>query len=328
MRLRTFLPAGILFIAMYASHFAYGQGYARQETVARQVMEFFNAKDYEALQKLFSPEMDKAMPLDKSKQFLQLLLAQEGRMERLSGPTGTGSAAVFQAFFEHGSLDMTISLDALGKIDGLWFRQPAPKVAAPARNSTPLYLPIEGTWLVFWGGDSGDINQHHEVPNQKFAFDLIGIGPDGQTHRGQGTRNEDYYAYGRKILAPADGVVIEVIDGVRDNAPGSMNPYSALGNCVVLQHKPNEVSVLAHFQPRTIRVKPGDKVKRGAFLGRCGNSGNSSEPHLHYHLQSSAIIQDGLGIKCFFENVNVSQKGKTELRRDYSPVKGEVVSPE
>ena len=151
---------------------------------------------------------------------------------------------------------------------------------------------------------------------------------DGKTHRGDGKKNEDYYAFGREVLAPADGKVIEVIEGVRDNKPGSMNAFSALGNCVVIQHREDEVSVLAHFRQGTIKVKAGDAVKRGQVLGQCGNSGNSSEPHLHYHLQHSPIIQDGLGIKCVFQKMEVGKEGKRETRTSYSPVKGETVSPD
>jgi murein DD-endopeptidase MepM/ murein hydrolase activator NlpD len=199
--------------------------------------------------------------------------------------------------------------------------------AAPEKHQTQLSLPFKGRWLVFWGGDTREFNQHHEVPNQRFAFDLLGVGEDGKTHRLDATRNEDYYAFRREVLAPADGTVVEVIEGVLDNTPGSMNPYSAVGNCVVIQHREGEVSVLAHFKQGSIVVKAGDKVSRGQLLGQCGNSGNSSEPHVHYHLQNSPVLQDGLGIKCVFQKIVVTEDGKTETRTAFSPVKGEIISP-
>jgi len=123
-------------------------------------------------------------------------------------------------------------------------------------------------------------------------------------------------------------VVTDVIDGVRDNVPGSMNPYSALGNAVFIQHREREVSVLAHLKRSSIRVKVGDRVERGQVIGLCGNSGNSSEPHLHYHLQNTPVIQDGTGIKCYFRTVVVTRDDKTEPRKNYSPVKGDVVADE
>jgi len=182
--------------------------------------------------------------------------------------------------------------------------------------------------LVFWGGDTKALNPHHDVPNQRYAFDLEGVDEQGRTRRGASDKNEDYFAYGREVLAPGDGKVIEVIDGVHENEPGSMNPYSMVGNCVMIEHRENEVSVLCHLQPGSIQVKVGDRVKRGQPLGKCGNSGNSSEPHIHYHLQHSPILQDGLGIKPVFQKVVVNRDGKTEIKTNYSPLKGDIISPE
>ena len=107
-----------------------------------------------------------------------------------------------------------------------------------------------------------------------------------------------------------------------------MNVYSALGNAIYIKHRDNEVSILAHFKQGSIRVKVGDKVKKGQVLGLCGNSGHSSEPHLHYHLQNTSIIQDGKGIKCHFTNVLVNRGDKAQKEENHSPVKSEIVSHE
>jgi murein DD-endopeptidase MepM/ murein hydrolase activator NlpD len=129
------------------------------------------------------------------------------------------------------------------------------------------------------------------------------------------------------VLAPADGVVTEAIDGVRDNVPRSMNPLSALGNAVFIQHSEHEVSVLAHFKRSSLKVKAGDVVKKGQVLGQCGNSGNSSEPHIHYHLQDTPVIQDATGIKCFFENLVVEKEGAKSTKQRYSPLQADIISP-
>jgi len=128
------------------------------------------------------------------------------------------------------------------------------------------------------------------------------------------------------VLAPADGVVTEVVSGVRDNQPGSMNPYSAVGNAILIEHRQGEVSLLAHLKQGSIRVKAGEHVTRGQVLALCGNSGNSSEPHLHYHVQNSAVMQDGLGIPVYFDGVFVTKERRKEARSEYSPVKGDIVS--
>ena len=300
----------------------------RYTKAANRLVQLFNGADYAGIQSMFSKEMDAALPLNKSTEFFKGLALQVGKIEKLDAPKPVSSAMNFPAHFERGLLDMQISLNASDQIAGLYFKPHTASKPAPAKHQTTLSLPFHGRWLVFWGGDTREVNHHHDVPNQRFAFDLLGVGEDGKTHHGQGTKNEDYYAFGREVVAPADGTVTEVIEGVRDNAPGSMNSFSAVGNCVIIQHRPEEVSVLAHFKQGTIKVKAGESVKRGQVLGQCGNSGNSSEPHIHYHLQNSSILQDGEGIKCVFDKVVLIKDGKKETRNNYSPVKGDVIAPE
>ena len=232
---------------------------------------------------------------------------------------------MFPAQFERGRLGIKVVLDEQDKMIGLWFVPYSSPIPVPDRHRTVLSLPFDGQWFVVWGGDTKELNQHHDTPNQRYAFDFVVMDNLGSSHTGEGKRNEDYLAFGKPVLAPADGVVTDVISGVRDNMPGSMNPYSAVGNAVVIEHREHEVSLIAHFKLGTIRVKVGDHVKRGQVLGLCGNSGNSSEPHIHFHLQNTSIIQDGTGIRCLFDKVRVTKDGTTAAKTNYSPVKGDIV---
>ena len=125
------------------------------------------------------------------------------------------------------------------------------------------------------------------------AADMIIKSADDLSHKGTGRRNEDYLVYGKQILAAASGTVVTAIDGVPDNEPGSMNPSCAVGNCLIIDQGTHEYAVYAHLKPDSLRVHRGDKVRRGQVLALCGNSGNSSEPHLHFHLQDNAVLQDG-----------------------------------
>jgi murein DD-endopeptidase MepM/ murein hydrolase activator NlpD len=182
---------------------------------------------------------------------------------------------------------------------------PEGKLAAAATTKSDyatravLHLPFEGGWDVAWGGRTIEQNQHAAVSDQRFAYDFLVV-EGGSTHRGDGRRNDDYFAYGRAILAPAAGRVVAVVDGIPDNVPGTMDTSHLAGNHVILDHGDGEFSLLAHLAPGSVAVKLGDRVGAGARLGRCGNSGHSSEPHLHYHLQTTARLGEGEGLPAPF----------------------------
>ncbi len=301
----------------------------RFDNVVKRLIQSINAENYAGIQQDFGKLMLDALPLEKSTPFFKNLMGQCGKIERLDPPRlDSANQAVFAGHFERAVLDIKVVLDEQDKIIGLWFLPHAPTIPVPDRHLTALGLPFKGEWSVFWGGETKELNQHHDTPNQSFAFDFLIIDSTGKTHKGDGKRNEDYFAFAQPVLAPADGDVTDVITGVRDNTPGSMNPYSALGNAVIIGHREHEVSIIAHFKHGSIHVKPGDKVKRGQSLGLCGNSGNSSEPHIHFHLQNTPIIQDGTGMRCMFDRVTVVKNGKSESKTNYSPVKGDIVKPE
>jgi len=299
------------------------------EKVAQRLVQAINAQDYPAIRQDFSQVMLDALPLEKAKPFFTNLVDQFGKIEKLDAPRRMATGrAVFPAHCARRDLEITVVLDERGKIAGLSFLPPTPAIPVPDRLVTSFRLPFEGQWMVLWGGDSSELNHHHDLPNQRFAFDFVVVDAAGRSHRGEGKENKDYYAFGQPVLAPADGVVTDVVTGVRDNTPGSMNPAFAGGNSVVIMHREHEVSVLGHLQQGSIRVKRGDKVKRGQLLGLCGNSGYSSEPHIHFHVQNTPIIQDGTGLRCVFEKITVTKDGKSESRTDHSPVKGDIVRQE
>lgn len=186
-------------------------------------------------------------------------------------------------------------LDDAGKLAGFSIApEPAQALAAPSayldyQTRTALRLPFSDEFFVFWGGRSVAENYHAAHASQRFAYDLL-ILRDARTHSGDGTRNEDYYCFGKPVLAPAAGQVVAAVDGVDDNAPGQMNPKQVVGNHLIIDHGNGEFSMLAHLRRGSMRVKPGGRVAAGQQVGECGNSGNSSEAHLHYQLQAGPVF--------------------------------------
>jgi len=321
------LVVTVIFFSTMA--FAEEEAIVRFEKVAKRMVDAINTENYLAIQQDFGENLLKAFPLKNSKPFFKKLMTNLGKIEKLNAPQFIPpDQAIFPAQFQNGKLDIKIVLDNFDKVIGLWFLPHTPPVPAIEKHQTEFSIPFMGDWFVFWGGDTKELNHHHDVPSQKYAFDFVVVDTHGRTHKDEGKKNEDYYAFGLEVLSPADGLVTDVITGVRDNVPGSMNPYSGLGNAVLIKHREHEISVLAHFIQGSIKVKVGDQVKSGQVIGLCGNSGNSSEPHLHYHLQNTPVIQDGTGIKCFFRNVTVTKNGNEQSRGRYSPVKGDLVRRE
>ena len=299
------------------------------DAIVDSFVDSFNAGDMTRIRQDFSQSMAEAVSVEKMQAFQEVFSLQFGKIVDVGEPVfQSESTAEYPLTHERGMTTLIVTLDAAGRIDGLLVTPRPNQVEAPSRNVTPMRLPFEGAWYVFWGGATKEQNYHVETPNQRYACDFVIVDAIGRSYSGDGKTNDQYYCFGRRVLAPADGVVTEVIRGVRDNQPGSMNPYSALGNAVIIKHSESEFSVLAHFKQGTLTVNRGDKVTRGQLLGLCGNSGNSSEAHLHFHLQNSEIIQDAQGIPCLFDTVVVHGIGSDEVHIDYAPVKGQRVSAE
>ena len=154
-------------------------------------------------------------------------------------------------------------------------------------TQTEFILPIKEEWYVFWGGTNQRDNDHYAYPSQRYAIDLV-IRKNGRDYEGDKDKNESYYAFGKEIIAPADGRVVEVERRVKDNEPvGEMNAAQPFGNYVIIDHGNGEYSVIGHMKYESPVVKVGDAVKQGQLVGLCGNSGNSSEPHIHFQVSDT-----------------------------------------
>lgn len=198
--------------------------------------------------------------------------------------------------------------------------QPAQSNYLEYATKARLRLPFDGEWMVGNGGRNVEQNIHAVQAQQRFALDLMVVA-NGSTHAGKGEKLGEYYCWGTPILAPADGIVVATVADQRDNAVGERGGTSPAGNHVIIDLGNDEYAVLGHLQAGSVRVKPGQAVKSGDVLGKCGNSGNTTEPHLHFHLQDSPKLGEGAGKPAFF--VDYVADGKDVARGE--PVKGQVV---
>ncbi|XZF16699.1 peptidoglycan DD-metalloendopeptidase family protein [Chitinophagaceae bacterium MMS25-I14] len=302
--------------------FAQGEK-AIYKTVADNFEQNYNADKSEAIFAAFSPEMQQALPLDRTKDYLASLKQQAGRITKRTFVKYNETYASYKTQFERALLAVNISVDENSKINGLFVKpfkdDSAPKIE---RNKSKLRLPFNGEWTVTWGGDTKEQNYHVESEAQKNAFDILITDANGSTHKTDGKTNKDYYAFGKELSAPCDGEVVLVVDGVKDNVPGVLNPVYVPGNTVIIKTANDEYLFFAHFKQHSIVVKEGQKVKQGQKLGLCGNSGNSSEPHLHFHIQNIEDMNAATGVKCYFDKIIVNGQVQT----DYSPVRKDKIS--
>jgi hypothetical protein len=178
-----------------------------------------------------------------------------------------------------------------------------------------------GNWLA---GNGPSRNSGHRrtiiplagVPRipQRFAIDYVMVDSTFKTYRGDQLKNASYYCYGVDALAVADGIVVAAKDSIPENVPGVNSRAVPItletvgGNHIILDLGGGRYAFYAHLQPGSLRAKVGDRVKRGQVLGLVGNSGNSTEPHLHFHIGDANSPLGAEGIPYAVETLDVMGK--------------------
>ncbi|WP_266081979.1 M23 family metallopeptidase [Haladaptatus caseinilyticus] len=187
--------------------------------------------------------------------------------------------------------------------------KPSPEIHTP---ETALNLPFDGEWTVVNGGITKDTSHSWEILSQRYAYDFVITDEDGNTHTDNGEELDDYYAFGKPIRAPADGTVVAVSDRRRDfphpeSARIEWRTWDIAGNHVTIEHEAGEFSFLAHLKAGSTTVSEDDSVTTGDVIGQCGNSGHSTEPHLHYQLQDTKNFWTAAGLVPRFIDVDIDR---------------------
>ncbi|MFT3682114.1 MAG: M23 family metallopeptidase [Ferruginibacter sp.] len=189
------------------------------------------------------------------------------------------------------------------------------------------YMPVKGTW---YAGAAPAPNAHHRWGfMEEFAYDFIMIGDSNRTYKSNYTVLENYYCYGQPVYATEAGEVVAVLDAVPDAAiyPKDLPQEEYMnfirerqgkllkaygipglqGNHIIIKHNGNEYSFFAHLKPGSLKVNKGDKVSRGQLIAAVGNSGNSTEPHLHFQINENADAFNSRTVPVRFKNINWSE---------------------
>jgi hypothetical protein len=192
---------------------------------------------------------------------------------------------------------------------------------AAGTDVTVLGPPLAGKgWTVLNGCcEAGGVHRGTGLPvngqihyAQRFAIDWIQLGADLRIFRGDEKDVKSYACYGAKVIAVADGTVVETLSTLDDQVAGQLPDPKTMtlenvdGNHVVLDLGHNKYAFYAHLQKDSLLVKKGEHVKRGQVLGLLGNTGNSSGPHLHFHLMDGPSVLGSSGLPYVIDSFEVA----------------------
>lgn len=217
-----------------------------------------------------------------------------------------------------------VTFDREGVIQGLYVKPFETFPEQDKRYTKNMFrMPILDEWYVFWGGANEFQNYHYPYESQRYAFDLVKV-KNHQTFDNHQHLYTSYYAYNEQVVAPCSGTVLIVENNIADNEIGETNEQQPAGNYVVIEHAFDEYTFLAHFKQGSIIVKPGDHVYAGQPLGTCGNSGNSSEPHIHFHVMDGPDFETARSIRIRFTDRFDPEQGSTVNGVTYEEQKADI----
>jgi hypothetical protein len=245
-------------------------------------------------------------------------------------------ARSYTAIHEWGDeyLVITAILDDEGTLVGLALRpvwERLPDLDADYVSDVQYRLPVDSQVLVYRGAGNSLAAYRAEFPSQRYSYDFV-VWRNGSTYAGDGTRNEDYYVWGAPVVSPASGTVVAVENATPDSSPGEASSDEGqdgihpAGNHVVIQVADGEYLFISHMQEGSVEVAVGDEISAGDPIGLAGNSGNSTEPHIQVHVQSTEdyYAPAGFGLPVLFSNYVVDGAREVSLG---TPTQGHFVEP-
>jgi hypothetical protein len=210
--------------------------------------------------------------------------------------------------------------------------------AVSGTHNTKLLVlgpPVTGANWLADDGPSNDQDNHHRrgilvyqgrsLISRRYAIDWQ-QSQNGKTFSGDASDKRSYFAYGKPVLAVADGTVVTATDGLPDNVPRhngeftpavEITPDTVFGNHIVLDLGGHQFATYCHLQPSSFLVKVGDHVRRGQVLAKVGDSGDARQPHLHFQVQTTLNPLAGEGVPYLIDQYRVKsadESGQTHAR--------------
>jgi hypothetical protein len=229
------------------------------------------------------------------------------------------------------NFDTAITIEQHGERSGSGTIQ-APAIELDQDDPIVIQTPLHGkNWLAANAPSNTSAHRRAMLPvngqphiGQRYAIDWIQLGDDGKAFTGDEHDNKSYHAWDQEIHAVADGKIVEVKDGIPENVPDSgklavqITNDTLPGNRIIQELSEGHYAAYAHLRPGTIKVKVGDTVHAGDVLAHLGNSGNSTEPHLHFQVCDAPSFPASEGLpfaidQYFYDDYKIDKSPKPAL---------------
>jgi hypothetical protein len=201
-------------------------------------------------------------------------------------------------------------------------------------NAIVLSPPLEGNGWVAADGCCDSIRHVRSMMPindklhiaQRFAIDWEMINKDKRIYTGEAEDVNSYFAYGKNVLAVANAKVVAAVDKYDNQVPGKLPPGMTLeeadGNHIVLDLGGGKYALYAHLKPGSVKVKKGDKVKKGQVIALVGNTGNTSAPHLHFHVMDGPSTLGSNGLPYMIDEFDLTGKAPSTEAFDKAETEG------
>ena len=210
-----------------------------------------------------------------------------------------------------------------------------------------LRSPVQGSNWLASDAPSNDADNHHRrgififdgraMISRRYAIDWMQV-ENGASFSGDARDKQAYYAYGKPVVAVADATVVTARDGLPDNVPGHNTPGhegfspavpitmdTLTGNTITLDLGGGQFAYYCHLQPGSVRVKVGERVRRGQVMALIGDSGDAREPHLHFEVTNSPRFLAGDGLPYLIDHFRVKAENEWQSRTRELPLKDMVI---